>query len=214
LRVYFKFVVKLPKVLSHLIESLQRLPGVGPKSASRLAFYLLRTPKEFNLDLAAAVAELKDKVKTCRECFGVSEKELCAVCSDRDRKRDQVCVVERADDVLSFEAVGGYGGVYHVLGGVINPLDHVGPEDLKISELLDKIKKNGVIEVIIATNLTMEGEATALYIKNKISKIYPDGQVKDKLKITRLGSGLPMGADLGFADQATLQRALEGRREI
>jgi recombination protein RecR len=115
-------------------------------------------------------------------------------------------VVERADDVLSFEAIGGYRGVYHVLGGVINPLDHVGPEDIKIAELLGKVKNKEISEVIMATNLTMEGEATALYIKNQISKI------KDNIKITRLGSGLPMGADLGFADLATLEKALEGRR--
>lgn len=207
-------MAKLPKALSRLIESLQRLPGVGPKSAGRLAFYMLRTPKEFNDDLAEAVSELKDKVKICRECFGVSEGELCGVCSDKNRNKNQLCVVERADDVLSFEAVGGYNGVYHVLGGVINPLEHTGPEDIKITELLDKIKKGEVTEVIVATNLTMEGEATALYIKNQISKIHPGGQVKNDIKITRLGSGLPMGADLGFADLATLQRALDGRREI
>ncbi len=199
-------MVKLPKALSRLIESLQRLPGVGPKSAGRLAFYLLRTPREFNNDLALAISELKEKVRICSNCFGVSEEELCAVCSDTNRDRSQLCVVERADDVLSFEAIGGYRGVYHVLGGVINPLDHVGPEDIKIAELLGKVKNKEISEVIMATNLTMEGEATALYIKNQISKI------KDNIKITRLGSGLPMGADLGFADLATLEKALEGRR--
>ncbi|MEK7527963.1 MAG: recombination mediator RecR [Patescibacteria group bacterium] len=207
-------MAKLPKALSRLIESLQRLPGVGPKSAARLAFYLLRTPKEFNHDLAAAVTELKDKVKMCRECFGVSEGELCGVCSDKNRDKSQLCVVERADDVLSLEAVEGYGGVYHVLGGVINPLDHIGPEDLKISELLDKIKKDEVVEVIIATNLTMEGEATALYIKKHIEQDFQLSKPNFQLKITRIGSGLPMGADLGFADRATLFRALEGRREL
>ncbi|PIU72926.1 recombination protein RecR [Candidatus Shapirobacteria bacterium CG06_land_8_20_14_3_00_40_12] len=200
-------MVKLPKALSRLVELLQRLPGVGPKSAARLVFYLLRTPREFNNDLALAISDLKEKVKICQICFGVSEEEKCAVCSDKNRDRSQLCVVERADDVLSFEAIGGYRGVYHVLGGVINPLDHVGPEDIKIVELLDKVRGEQIQEIIIATNLTMEGEATALYIKKKIENLN-----FGNLKITRIGSGLPMGADLGFADLATLEKALEGRR--
>jgi recombination protein RecR len=187
------------------------LPGIGPKSALRLGFYLLQTPKEFNINLAKTITRLKEEVVICSQCFGVSETEVCSICSDTNRDKEIICVVERADDVISFEALGGYKGIYHVLGGTINPLDHVGPDDLKIDELIKKVSVGGVSELILAMNPTMEGEATALYIKKQIEKLRITNY---ELKITRIGSGLPMGADLGFADQATLARALEGRREI
>lgn len=197
--------MKLPSGLNNLVEFLQRLPGVGPKSALRMAFYLLQTPDNFNSELSKNIGELKNNVFVCSECFSVSDEELCEVCRDINRNKQLICVVERADDVLIIESLGGFNGIYHVLGGAINPLNHIGPEDLRIAELIDRVKKYGVTEVVVATNLSLEGEATALYIKSKLDK---------KVKVTRIGTGLPMGADLGYADMATLQRAMEGRREI
>ena len=206
-------MAELPKSVRNLILAFERLPGVGPKSAARLVFYLLNTPKAYVMDLAKLLVEFKDETKICRECFSVSDKETCPICKDVKRNKKIVCVVEKAIDVMAVEALGGFNGVYHVLGGVINPLDHVGPEDLKIFELIEKIKKfsnDGIdlskVEVILATNPTMEGEATALYIKKKLEGL--------EVKITRIGSGLPMGADLEYADQATLSRALDGRRDL
>lgn len=197
--------MKLPSGLNNLVEFLQRLPGVGPKSALRMAFYLLQTPDNFNSELSKNIGELKNNVFVCKECFSVSESEFCEVCLDNNRDKKIICVVERADDVLTIESLGGYNGIYHVLGGAINPLNHIGPEDLRIAQLLDRVKKYNVTEVVVATNLSLEGEATALYIKSKLG-----GDVK----VTRIGTGLPMGADLGYADMATLQRAMDGRREI
>jgi len=199
-------MVQFPKALRDLITSFERLPGIGPKSATRLAFYLLNTPSSFVVDFAQALVNVKKDIKICRQCFSVSEEEECVICKDEKRDHKMICVVERAIDVMAIENMGGYKGIYHVLGGVINPLDHVGPDDLKIDELLARLDK--INEVIIATNPTMEGEATALYLKRKIEERKPD------LKISRIGSGLPMGADLEFADQATLSQAMDGRREI
>ena len=199
---------KLPRALNEVIENLSRLPGIGPKSAARLGFYLLAVPDNFSEKLADSITDLKKKIKICRTCFGVGEEEECEICRDEERNRKQICVVERADEVMAIEAIGGYRGLYHVLGGVINPLDHVGPDDLKINELLTRVENDGIEEIILATNPTIEGEGTALYIKKKLEGINFEG------KVTRIGSGLPMGAELGFADQVTLSRAFEGRREI
>ncbi len=199
---------KLPKALNEVIENLSRLPGIGPKSASRLGFYLLAVPDNFSEKLAESITDLKKKTKICRQCFGVGEEDECEICRDSDRDRKQICVVERADEVMAIEAIGGYKGLYHVLGGVINPLDHVGPDDLKIDELLARVENDGIEEIILATNPTIEGEGTALYIKKKLEGINFKG------KVTRIGSGLPMGAELGFADQVTLSRSFEGRREL
>lgn len=206
-------MAELPKSVRNLIMAFERLPGIGPKSATRLVFYLLNTPKAYVMDLAKLLVEFKDETKICRECFSVSDREICPICDDNKRNKKIVCVVEKAIDVMAIEALGGFNGVYHVLGGVINPLDHIGPDDLKIFELVEKIKKllsdkedPDKIEVILATNPTMEGEATALYIKKKLDGL--------GVKITRIGSGLPMGADLEYADQATLSRALDGRRNL
>ena len=199
---------KLPRALNEVIENLSRLPGIGPKSAARLGFYLLAVPDNFSEKLADSITDLKKKIKICRTCFGVGEEEECEICRDEERNREQICVVERADEVMAIEAIGGYKGLYHVLGGVINPLDHIGPDDLKINELLARVENDGIEEIILATNPTIEGEGTALYIKKKLEGINFKG------KVTRIGSGLPMGAELGFADQVTLSRAFEGRREI
>ena len=199
---------KLPRALNEVIENLSRLPGIGPKSASRLGFYLLAVPDNFSEKLSDSITDLKKKIKICRVCFGVGEEDECEICRDEERNKKQICVVERADEVMAIEASGGYKGLYHVLGGVINPLDHVGPDDLKIDELLARVENDGIEEIILATNPTIEGEGTALYIKKRLEGINFRG------KVTRIGSGLPMGAELGFADQITLSRSFEGRREI
>jgi len=199
---------KIPRALNEVIESFERLPGIGPKSAARLGFYLLAVPDDFTEKLADSILNLKKKIKICKTCFGVGEEEECEICQDSTRNRKLICVVERADEVLAVEAVGGFNGIYHVLGGAINPLDHVGPDDLKINELLNRVEGDGIEEIILATNPTIEGEGTALYIKKKLEGIEYRG------KVTRIGSGLPMGAELGFADSVTLSRAFEGRREL
>jgi recombination protein RecR len=195
-------MASLPRAIINLVNVFERLPGIGPKSATRLAFYLLNTPTNFVEEMADDLVKLKKEIKICTKCFGVSENEVCDICSDTTRNQNQICVVERAIDVIAIENLGGYKGIYHVLGGTINPLNHVGPEDLRIDELIEKLP---VDEIILATNPTMEGEATALYIRKKI-----DGMAK----VTRIGSGLPMGADLEFADQATLSRAMDGRTTL
>ena len=207
----------LPKSIKNLISAFERLPGIGPKSASRLVFYLLNTPESYVMEIARSLLAIKKEVKICKECFSVCEGEICSICEDEKRNRKIICVVERALDVIAIENIGGFNGVYHVLGGVLNPLEHVSPDDLKIDELIKRIddiwsRSGGTaddLEIILATNPTMEGEATALYIKKKIENL-----AKENIKISRIGSGLPMGADLEYADQATLSRAMEGRREI
>ncbi len=211
---------ELPKSIRNLVSVFERLPGIGPKSASRLAFYLLNTPESYVTEIARSLLAIKKEVKICKECFSVCEGETCSICGDEKRNKKIICVVERAIDVMAIENIGGYKGVYHVLGGVINPLEHVSPDDLKVDELIDRVqtlcpsdisleKSDYQIEIILATNPTMEGEGTALYIKKKIENL-----AKENIKISRIGSGLPMGADLEYADQATLSRAMEGRREI
>lgn len=199
-----------PRLMQKVVSLLERLPGVGPKSATRLAFYLMTSPASFSKELCEVILEMKEKIKFCRRCFHISEEEECEICRDGARLDSLLCVVERPVDVLSIEAIGSYRGRYHVLGGALNPLDHVGPEELKIVELIDRvgeiISRGGVLEIILATNPTMEGEATALYIKKKLEHF------GEKIIISRIGSGLPMGGDLEFADVATLDRAMSGRR--
>lgn len=203
-------MASLPRAISDLVGVFERLPGIGPKSATRLAFYLLNTPTSFVEEIATDLSRLKKEIKICDNCFGVSDSDTCGICSDDKRKTNLICVVERAIDVIALENVGNYGGVYHVLNGVINPLNHVGPEDLKIAELISRLSKiEGPVEVILATNLTMEGEATALYLRKKI-----EGLGKSELKISRIGSGLPIGSDMEYVDMATLSRAMEGRTQI
>jgi recombination protein RecR len=203
---------ELPKSIKNLIAAFERLPGIGPKSASRLVFYLINTPESYVSEIAKSLLAIKKEVKICKECFSVCEDDICSICSDSKRNKKTICVVERAIDVMAIENIGGYTGIYHVLGGVVNPLEHVGPDDLKIDELIKRVEEivNGdEVEIILATNPTMEGEATALYIKKRLENL-----PKERLKISRIGSGLPMGADLEYADQATLSRAMEGRREL
>lgn len=208
-------MASLPRAITNLVNVFERLPGIGPKSATRLAFYLLNTPLSFVEEISSDLLKLKKEIKICNKCFGVSESETCEICADDQRNHKLICVVESAIDVLAIENVGGFNGVYHVLGGVINPLNHVGPEELKVDELIEKVQRlvesNSAadnLEIILATNPTMEGEATALYIRKKLREI------NEEIKLTRIGSGLPMGADLEFADQATLSRAMDGRTKI
>ncbi len=189
-----------------LIDELGRLPGIGPKSAQRIAFHLLKLDKQDALRLARSIAEVKDKVSFCRTCFNVSEGEQCTICTDPRRDATVVCVVEEPRDLVAVEKTGEFSGRYHVLQGAISPIDGVGPDQLRIRELLGRIEREGVAEVILCTNPNLEGEATAMYLGKLIKPL--------GVRVTRIASGLPVGGDLEYADELTLGRALEGRREV
>ena len=198
----------LPESIQSLINSLERLPGIGPKSASRLAFYLLRAPDEVSQDLSTALADLKAKTAFCQECFNITEagRERCEICESSRRDGSLLCVVEEALDVLALERTGGFQGKYHVLQGVLSPIEGIGPDDLKIQQLIARVSAGGIHEVILATNPSMEGDATALYLRQHLEPL--------GVKVTRLARGLPVGGDLEYADQNTLLRALSGRQEM
>jgi recombination protein RecR len=196
----------VPRSVERLIEELNRLPGIGPKTASRLTFYLLRSPQEQVQALAQAIGELQEKVVTCSVCFNIAETDPCRICGDAQRDRSLICVVEEPLDVLAIERTGQYDGLYHVLHGAISPMEGVGPEDLRIAELTRRLDTNPVQEVILATNPSLEGESTAMYISRQLGPL--------GVRVTRLAHGLPMGGDLEYADEVTLTRALEGRREM
>lgn len=198
----------LPQSLQSLINALERLPGIGPKSASRLAFYFLRAPEEVSQDLAEALANLKANTTLCQECFNITEagREQCEICESSQRDAGLVCVVEEALDVLALERTGGYRGKYHVLQGVLSPIEGIGPDDLKIEQLIARVERGEIKEVILATNPSMEGDATALYLQQHLEPL--------SVKVTRLARGLPVGGDLEYADQNTLLRALSGRQEM
>ena len=189
-----------------LIDALRRLPGIGAKSAQRLAFHLLRAPAEEASALSEAIRSAKEKVSICGECFNVSEGERCKFCRDTRRDGTLICVVEEPADIIAVERTQEFRGRYHVLGGHISPIDGIGPDDLRMRELVERIGKGEVKEVILATNPTVEGEATAIYLATLLRPI--------GLRITRIASGLPVGGDLEYADEVTLGRALEGRREL
>jgi len=189
-----------------LIDELGRLPGIGPKSAQRIAFHLLKVPADDAIRLAHAIREAKDKVRFCERCFNVSETELCGYCRDDRRDSSIICVVEEARDIVSIERTGEFRGRYHVLLGAMSPLEGIGPEQLKIRELLARLGPEGVEEVIVCTNPNTEGEVTAMYLARALKPL--------GLKVTRIASGLPVGGDLEYADELTLGRALEGRRPI
>ena len=189
-----------------LIEEFNKLPGIGPKSAQRLTYYLLRRPAEEAKALAEAIIAVKDKIILCSICQNITESDPCLICSSDDRDRTKVCVVEEPLDILALERTREYKGMYHVLHGVISPMDGVGPDDLKIRELLDRLQSGLVQEIILATNPTIEGEATSMYLQRLISPL--------GIRLTRLARGLPVGGDLEYADQVTLIRALQGRQEI
>ena len=192
--------------VQELIDELGRLPGVGPKSAQRIAFYLLKVPKDDALRLARSIAEVKDKVRFCALCFNVSEDEHCTICGDNRRDTSVVCVVEEPRDLVAVEKTGEFKGRYHVLQGAISPIEGVGPDQLRIRELLERIGAEGIDEVILCTNPNLEGEATALYLGRLLKPL--------GLTVTRIASGLPVGGDLEYADELTLGRALEGRRVV
>src|SRR3989338_10337631 len=194
----------IPKVVRDLIEAFERLPGIGPKSAQRLTYYLLHAPKEQAEMLASAAVAMKEKTVLCQICFNISETDPCEICSDSSRDRSLIGVVEDPIDVLALERAN-FKGLYHVLHGCISPLENIGPEELHIKELLPRLKDGTVKEIILATNPTMEGDATAMYIDRLIKPL--------GVKITRIARGLPVGGDLEYADETTLTRALEGRKE-
>jgi recombination protein RecR len=203
--------MKSIRPVQKVIDAFESLPGIGPKSAARLAYYLLHVPQERLNRFGEALVRLRKDTKECEMCFNIGENDLCPICEDKSRDDKTICVVETPLDLLAFERSDGYSGVYHVLGGSISPLSGIGPEELKIGELLSRVKRGEIGELILATNPTMEGEATAMYITHKIREIKGD---KAKVKISRIGRGLPTGADVEYADGQTLSRALEGRREV
>jgi len=192
--------------IQDLIDELARLPGIGPKSAQRLAFYLVKAPPDEAKRLAEAVVTAKEKISFCRECGNVAEGDLCRVCRDPSRDVTLVCVVEEPKDVSTIERAAIVKGRYHVLGGAISPLDGIGPEDLRVQELLERVERDKVTEVVLATNPNLEGNATAMYVAGLLKPL--------GVKVTRLASGLPVGGDLEYADEVTLSQALEGRREM
>ncbi|MBI2622360.1 recombination protein RecR [Candidatus Microgenomates bacterium] len=223
--------MKIPKAIQNLIEAFERLPGIGPKTAQRLTFYLLHVPQNELDSFATAVSNLKKETVTCSTCFLVGENDPCEICSDSQRDTSTICVVEQPLDVLALEKGGKYQGLYHVLHGKIDPLNNIGPEEIFIKQLLERIRNQelGIREIILATNPTMEGEATAMYIAKQIKaidtsdggRLNPErsrGRSHDssevEVKVTRIGRGLPTGADLEYADELTLQKAMEGRSEF
>ena len=191
--------------VQRLITELGKLPGIGQRTAQRLAFHILRADAEDATALADAIREVKERIGFCRECGNLTEEELCVICRDARRDRTVICVVEQPADVLSMERTHEFRGLYHVLGGALSPLDGVEPADLRIDELLSRVERNGVEEVVLATNPNMTGEATAAYVADRL---------RGRTRVTRLASGLPVGGDLEYADEVTLGRALAGRREM
>jgi recombination protein RecR len=195
----------LSPAVDNLVAQLTRLPGIGSRTAHRLAFHLLQVPKAEALALADAIQEVKERVRFCRECGNLTEEEVCSICLDARRDRSIICVVEQPVDLLSLERTGEYRGLYHVLGGSLSPLDGIEPEHLSIDELFGRVERNGVQEIVLATNPNMTGEATAAYLADRL---------RGRVRVTRLASGLPVGGDLEYADEVTLGRALVGRREM
>jgi recombination protein RecR len=192
--------------VQNLIDQLGRLPGVGPKSAQRIAYHLLKVPKEDALALASAVVTAKERVRFCEVCHNLSEAPRCQICADGRRDATLVCVVEEPRDIVSVERTGGFRGRYHVLGGAINPMEGIGPDQLKVRELLGRIDSDAVVEVILCTNPNLEGDTTAMYLARLLKPL--------GVRVTRIASGLPVGGDLEYADELTLGRALEGRRDV
>jgi recombination protein RecR len=196
--------------VQRLVDELSKLPGVGPKTAQRLAFHLLKLPADDALPLAHALIEVKEIVRFCDRCFNLTEQDLCSICLDPARDGSTICVVEEPADIISIERTHEYRGLYHVLGGALSPLDGIGPTKLHLAELFERVRSGGVREVIVATNPNMAGEATALYISEELRPLAAEGV----LRVTRPAAGLPMGGDLEYADEVTLGRALQGRREL
>ncbi len=198
--------MELAKPVARLIEEFSRLPGIGPKTASRLTYYLLRAPAEQVLALSDAIRELRERIVYCRVCYNISEEPMCPICANPQRDHSQICVVEEPLDVMAIERTGEYHGVYHVLHGVLAPMEGVGPEQLKIGELVQRVRQGGVQEVLLATNPNLEGEATAMYIARLLAPL--------GVRVTRLAHGLPVGGDLEYADEVTLRQAILRRAEM
>ncbi|OGG27024.1 recombination protein RecR [Candidatus Gottesmanbacteria bacterium RIFCSPLOWO2_01_FULL_39_12b] len=198
----------LPRSIEKLIESFEKLPGIGPKTASRLTFYLLHVPQGQLDEFSEALTTLKTSTVYCSKCLNIGENNPCVICESLERDETSICVVEQPIDILSLEKTGKYNGVYHVLHGAINPLNNIGPDEIHIAELLLRVKSGKIKEVILATNASMEGEATAMYIRRELN------MQNTKCKVTRLAHGLPVGGDLEYADEVTLSKALEGRTEF
>ncbi|MCB8985238.1 MAG: recombination protein RecR [Ardenticatenaceae bacterium] len=196
----------MPQPVQKLINELARLPGIGPKSAARLTFYLLRAGEDQALDLAQALQDLKQRTRFCSVCFNITEEDPCVICQDNGRDPSVLCVVEEPLDVVAIERSRAFNGRYHVLHGAISPVEGVGPEDLRIAELVDRVEQGNFREMILATNPTLEGESTALYLQRRLAR--------EGLRLTRLARGLPVGGDLEYTDEITLGRALEGRQEM
>lgn len=204
--------MKIARPIAALIESFSKLPGIGPKSAQRLTYYLLHVPQIQLDEFADSVSRLKKDTMLCSVCKNVNETDPCSICSDPLRDKSLVMVVEQPLDVLAFEKTGRYKGRYHVLHGAINPLENIGPDEIYVDDLIKRVNTEEISEIIIATNPTMEGGATAMYITKKIKDLIGDN--KKHISISRLGMGIPTGADLEYADEMTLSQALEGRREL
>ncbi|MCR4427937.1 MAG: recombination mediator RecR [Caldiserica bacterium] len=194
------------QALTKLIEALRKLPGIGPKSAERIAFHILKSPPQESEALVSAIMEARWSIKACSICFFLADTDPCPICQDKTRDQETLCVVEDSRDVLAMERAGAYRGLYHVLGGVLSPLDGVGPGDLRIRELFERVKEGGIKEVIIATNPTMAGDITAAHLAQQLKAI--------GIKVTRIAHGLPVGTELELADEVTLTFAIQGRREI
>lgn len=207
--------MKLPKVVNDLIASFEKLPGIGNKTAQRLAFYMLRMPQR-DLDVfGAAAGDLKRKTRLCSICHNLTDREVCEVCDDETREHNTVCVVEGFQDVIALEKTGNYKGLYHVLHGAISPLNNIGPEELFIDDLQERLKSGRISEIILATNTSLEGEATAMYITRLVRELKEQSDEKlNGLRVSRLGRGLPTGVELEYADFDTLSRALESRMSV
>ncbi|MEE9125198.1 MAG: recombination mediator RecR [candidate division NC10 bacterium] len=198
--------IRYASPLNRLVDVLMRLPGVGAKTAQRLAFYILKASREEAMKLAEAIVEVKEKIRMCERCHNIAEEEQCVICQDPTRDGSMMCVVEEANDLLAIERTGTFKGQYHVLQGTLSPIDGRGPDQITAKELLERLRSGGVKEVILATNPNVEGEATALYLARLIAPL--------GLRVTRIALGLPVGGDLEYADEVTLGRALDGRREM
>jgi recombination protein RecR len=195
-----------PKPLRRLILLLSRIPGIGEKTATRLSMYLLRTPPEFARELGNAISGIRESVIRCSKCLNIADEDPCPLCTDPARRDDQICVVEGPSDIVPIEKSGEFKGRYHVLGGAISPIDGVMPDDIHVRELVERVGRGGISEIILATNLTAEGEATASYLGGVLKPLGP--------RVTRIAYGLPMGADLEYADEVTVGRAMKGRRDL
>ena len=206
--------MSLTASMEALVVALKKLPGVGPRTAERFAFYLLTQPASVARELTQAILRVKETIGFCKVCYNLADEELCTICRDPHRDKAILCVVEHPRSIIALEKAGGFKGVYHVLLGVLSPLDGIGPRDLKVQELKERIKSGSVQEVILATDSDLEGEATSLYLTKEIKTLLPSMPTSAAVRVTRLAVGIPMGSAIEYADQVTLTRSLEGRREL